>query len=276
MKFVDRKLERAVEAINALDANLKTAIEKEENRAVLNARLNPESGCHEIYLAQIPDLTIVLLDLSVSAGIVVHLLRSALDNLVYDLARKHTQHQIKKPKSVRFPIVALEENYTRSVTDFLSEISTDDQEIIREYQPFLGINGRPDNYSGPYIHQLTLLDILSIHDKHRDFVQITIDPNHFELSGAASPILDAWMNRTMTDPVRYTQGWKTPKMSVGAIVMEPVQSVSQIVDATFVGYALPSFHFAEGRPVIATLKRLCQFVQVIVAEFTDRPDLQHL
>src|SRR6267154_561736 len=155
------KLERAQREVDQLDAFIVAEVRRPENQATLNARYNRESKCHEIYISKIPDLEYFKANVSIAVSVVIHLLRSSLDNFVFYLAQRHTGNSIQKPREISFPISDTAESYEQRSRRCLAELSERDRQIIHSYQPFHGISGRPDSYSGPYVHQLSLLRDIS-------------------------------------------------------------------------------------------------------------------
>lgn len=186
------KLKRAESEIARLDSYVNEQVSRNENRATLRVRRNKDSKGYEIYISEIPDLEDFKLNVSITVGVVVHLLRSTLDNLVFNLAYRNTGGSISKPKSIQFPISEDEKSWRRGYVRCLKEIYDNDINIIYSNQPLHGIAGRPDVYSGPYIHQLSLLRDISNADKHQQVVGISVDPNHFEFVRDAVPLLNAW------------------------------------------------------------------------------------
>lgn len=261
------KLNRAKHEIDQLDAIIAEEVRRPENRATLRARYNRESKCHEIYISETPDLANFKTNVSIPVGVIVHLLRSSLENLVFYLAQRHTENNIQNPRNISFPISDAADSYDQSSRRCLAELSKRDRETIYAYQPFHGIAGRPDSYSGPYIHQLSLLRDISNSDKHRELVEVSVDPNHFEFTREASEILEAWSAWVQDNPQEYFQSYEPPLMRIGEIVQQPVETKESLGDDFFAGYALAHVAMAERRPVVPTLSRIVEYVKLLLGEF---------
>ena len=270
MSIARRKPERATSEIEELAALIEEKTNLEENKARLEARFDPISGNHQIYISEVPNLDSLKTDISITVGIIAHLLRSCLDNLVYELALVNSQNNISHPRRIQFPIVDCENDYQELENRCLSEISSEHRRIIASFQPFHGIAGRPDSYSGSYIHQLTLLREISNSDKHREVVAVLVDPNTFQFTKEATPIFDAfteWRIQHLEEP----RNFEPPEMRIGEIIVEAVKIDEYDLDQpAFAGYGVAKICLKERRPAIPALKRIEKYVRLIVDELQGR------
>ena len=185
MAIAIKKIDRVSEEIELLDQHIREENLLDENKAKLEARYNADSGKHEIYLSNVPNLDELRAQVSITVGAIVHWLRSALDNMVYERALVNTNDNIQNPGQLQFPIIDSQSDFDPVGVRQISALSSQDQAIIESFQSYHGVAGRSDRFSGPYIHQLSLLRKISNTDKHREVVNISVDPNSFETTAIA-------------------------------------------------------------------------------------------
>jgi hypothetical protein len=262
MTIATKKLDRAKAEIELLDEFIKEQTSNAKNKAVLIVRYDHESEKHQIVIAKVPDLSDLRDHISITVGIIPHLLRSSLDNMTFDRAEKNRIGRLLHPKMLQFPICDDSNDYNKKAKRQVGELSHRDQEIIESFQPYHGLAGRPDHYSGPYIHQLSLLRDLSNSDKHRSVVNILVDPNQFEMSPIVDPIMDAHDRWVRDNPKEYINSFRPAEMKVGEVVFEAKVETERI-EVQAVGYATSQIALDERRPAIPTLNRIHTFVGLI-------------
>ena len=160
------KIERAREHREVLEAYIATTFAVEGNRPRQGLKFDAESGHHILYVNAMPELGSFLERVAIMVGDVIHNLRCALDHLVFQLAILNTEGHVQRPWVVQFVIEDSPEDFAK-VKWRLAEVSDDNRNMIEHFQPYRGRSGRPDRWSGPYVHQLALLKHLSNTDKHR-------------------------------------------------------------------------------------------------------------
>jgi len=269
MAIAIKKIDRASEEIELLDQHIREENLLNENKAKLEARYNADSGKHEIYLSNVPNLDELRAQVSITVSTIVHWLRSALDNMVYERALVNTHDNIQNASQLQFPIVDSQSEFGNVAARQISELSSQDQAIIESFQPYHGVAGRSDSFSGPYIHQLSLLRNISNTDKHREAVNISVDPNSFETTAIASPIMDSRSKWTIENPKEYFGTFRPAEMRVGAVAFEAVVDGKPLKSPAFAGYAVAHFSLDEGRSLIPTLRRIDSYVRNVVEEIYD-------
>jgi hypothetical protein len=236
MTIAAKKLDRAKAEIELLDEFITKQTSNVKNKAVLSARYDHESAKHQIFISQVPDLSDLRDHISITVGMILHLLRSSLDNMVFERAQANKTGYLRHPETLQFPICDSSNDYNKKVKRQVEELSQRDQRIIESFQPYHGLAGRPDHYSGPYIHQLSLLRDLSNSDKHRSVVNILVDPNTFEMSPIVDPIMDAHHRWMRDNPKEYLNSFRPAEMKVGEVVFE-AKIETERIQSQAVGYA---------------------------------------
>lgn len=262
MTIATKKLDRAKAEIELLDEFITKQTSNVKNKAVLSARYDHESAKHQIFISQVPDLSDLRDHISITVGMIVHLLRSSLDNMVFERAQVNKTGYLRHPETLQFPICDSSNDYNKKVKRQVGELSQGDRRIIESFQPYHGLAGRPDSYSGPYIHQLSLLRQLSNSDKHRSLVNILVDPNQFETSRMVTPIINEWCRWTRDNHKEYINSFRPAEMKVGEVVFEAKIKMERI-ESDAVGYATSEIALDERRPAIPTLKRIHSFIDLI-------------
>jgi hypothetical protein len=259
------KLGRAQSHRESLDDSIRQHFSDPANIPTLTAELDIAENCHVFRVASIPSTIIALQETTaIVIGDAVHNLRSVLDHLVFQLALLSTNGQIKNPRSLQFPIAETPMIYSEQERSHLSELRQEHKAIIETYQPYHGIS-RPS--SPPYIYELALLKQLSNTDKHRLLnTVLTI------VQGATyrfPPGID--LAPLGPEPIPYPFRSRAESLEVGAEVSRDVL-IGNVIPATFpdAGYIVPLIAFEENRPVIATVRGLERFVEIILKDFEKR------
>lgn len=147
--------------------------------------------------------------------------------------------------------------------------------VIESYQPYHGRAGRPDSWSGPYIHQLELLNELSNQDKHRLLHTVLMVPSgisyHLPIGvRGVEPQTKSVADFQNDSPFRNAAN----ELRQGAEVMRLKLVASSGEDVpTFLptgGFATPTIALEEKRPIVATLERLEKYVEGILTDFKTR------
>lgn len=177
------KVNRAKHLRDALEGYIKETFSAKASLSTLGAKFDKESGEHIVYINRVPDLGHFLDNVALFIGDVVHNLRCALDHLAFQLALYHRDGSLtlQQEKAVQFPICDSGEEFRRQCDRYLKDIAPEHRTIIKGLQPYHGLAGRPDSWSGTYIHQLALLRDLSNADKHRMLIPILAVPWSSEL-----------------------------------------------------------------------------------------------
>ncbi|MYX98848.1 hypothetical protein GT045_29605 [Streptomyces sp. SID486] len=249
--------------------------ESPSSRAPLRAELDLGSGYHIVRIESIPDYEPILEEVSLGVGDVVNNLRCSLDHLAWQYACAHAQGIPAKPKDVYFVLcnaVTGQQHKTPGI------FATAAWGRMHEYQPCRGINGRPDGWTGPYIHQLDLLTELSNSDKHRMLVHVELQPNQFETIPTRIG-LPPWVRRNESgdfdflpdrvgdpDPgaERLDFSHSSHRMESGEEVVRILAPLwGQQAEIENIGSAVPYFALPEGRPVVPTLQRISEFVEML-------------
>jgi hypothetical protein len=103
MTIATKKLDTAKAEIELLDEFIKEQTSNVKNKAVLSARYDHESEKHQIFISQVPDLSDLRDHISITVGMIVHLLRSSLDNMVFDRAQKNKTDTYYIQRRYSFP-----------------------------------------------------------------------------------------------------------------------------------------------------------------------------
>jgi hypothetical protein len=209
---------------------------------------------------------------SAMAGDVISNLRSTLDHLTWQLACRHTDGKPRWPRRVQFPI---EDNPTKfpqrcsdcSGAGWLYEVSPTDQAKIELFQPYRGVDGQPDTWSGPYIHPLALLRNLSDTHKHRNLTTILLIPNSASfMVGIDSHSIAEFMVGQTKAGIPLDNALDINAQVMGARVIGEVEPHVEMA-----GYATPSVALDEKRPIIPTLDRIAAYVVRILRKFDPVP-----
>lgn len=270
------KLRRAVSQCGELESYIEQFRADPRNHAILRAEFDAHSGWHIVRIGRLPEYDVALEEVSLSVGDIVNNLRSCLDHLAWQYACAYSGGIPRRPKSVFFPSCNAADGQHKSPGFLDSTVWS----RIHEYQPCRGVNGRPDGWSGPYVHQLDLLIALSNDDKHQRLVHIAVTPNQLRTIATRGD-LPPWLVRTesgvevlsdrINAPDSGSDKWDHSNSSnvaeVGAEVVRvraPLWGTVAAIDA--VGTAIPYFCLEEGRPVVETIWRLAKYVREVLVD----------
>ncbi|MBL1107849.1 hypothetical protein JK361_25205 [Streptomyces sp. 5-8] len=245
------------------------------SRASLRAELAQEGDYHIVRIDSVPNYERILDEVSLGVGDIVNNLRCSLDHLAWQYACAHAQGIPSKPKNVYFiPCHAAAGQQHKKPGTFAAAA----WDRMHEYQPCRGINGRPDGWTGPYIHQLDLLTELSNSDKHQMLVHVELQATQFETIPTRHG-LPPWIRRNESGELDFLPdrvgdpdpGAERLNFSHSSHRMEAGEEVVRIhaplwghqPEIENAGSAVPHFSLPEGRPVMPTLQRISKFVAVL-------------
>ena len=148
------RLGRALQHLQSLETEVGSWIEKRPYRVW--TQFDPKSGKNLIWaevLEQPPA------EFGLIIGDCLHNLRSALDNLVYELALAHNRGRVRSniASDSGFPLFRDMQDFTEKGWNMIRGIDPDAQAIVEGLQP----------YYGGYSVRLVALNKLSNRDKHR-------------------------------------------------------------------------------------------------------------
>jgi hypothetical protein len=277
------KLQRARHHRDELKRKIQTALDDRANWAILSAELDTSTGYHIFRIAYTPAYDELIEEFSVYVGDVAHGLRSSLDHLAWQLANSHGPMTESQKRRIQFPVHhdagGFQNNGTASCFD------PRDWTQMEGYQPFNGVNGRPDRWSGPYIHQLQQLQELSNTDKHRELCAVTLTSSQFrtiQIEGGHPPWLVEENGEWVLDETKFGEpdpyaappnfDHRSNDVEIGAEVarFKLTSDFAQQHTIEMAGVVVPSVTLADLRPIIPTLDRIATFVELVHDEFTVR------
>ena len=277
------KLRWAREHRSDLEKHIDATFTNPENWAIMSADRDPDSGEHIFHINDVPDYSVFLEEISLCVGDVVHGLRGALDHLAWQVANSHGAMSATDARKIQFPIYADPTTFWNNVGAVFYDPG--DWAQFGAYQPFNGQNGRPDSYSGAYIHQLAHLQELSNADKHRQLSIVLPTSSRFTtvpVEGGHPPWLVRKDGERTIDVTKVNEpnphaappNFKHTSylVEVGAEVVR-FKMTSEFAEHSNIGVAgavMPSVALAERRPIVSTLDRIAAFVQLIIDEFEER------
>lgn len=252
--------------------------------ATLGARFDRSTDRHAVYLASVPDMDDVLIRLSLGVGDVVHNLRSALDHAAWQLACLHAGGGVPPdPTKVKFRLCFPTDSCRKRAPAFLSD---GDWALVHEWQACKGTNGRPDGWSGEYVHQLDLLARLNNDDKHKVLTALTLQASQFEHFGTRMTPHPGWietpagaeflLERALDpdpedDQIEFSMDFK---YGVGTSLLTLYAPAWPKSDMDFVGTAKPTLALADGgRHAVSTLERLHLYVGQVLDVIADSHDV---
>ena len=267
------KVEHGRRHMTELDNAVRAFFDDPGNCPAMVSTFDEESGFHIFRVGSIPtQLHELQIEAALRVGDVVHDLRSALDHLVWQLSLKGAGgSEPQDALSIQFPIASSAKDFESARRRTLRNVSTDHQDLIESYQPYHEGAGRPDSYSGPYIHQLTLLRQLSNVDKHRLLTTIlslssgamfSIPPDLLE------PAEVTYMGFTLTTDLVPVETDNDFRLEEGAAFAKARLRGERLPDGTHVGRSMPSLGLEENRPIAPTLGRIADYVELILRGFT--------
>jgi hypothetical protein len=266
------KLDHGRRHVTDLDVAVRSFFEAPDNCPPLVSSFDEESRLHVFRVGPIrPQLADIQVDAALRVGDAVHDLRSALDHLVWQLSLTGTDGaEPSRRRRVQFPIRSSSEGYEHARSTALSDVSREAQDVIESYQPYHGAAGRPDNYSGPYVHQLTLLRQLSNADKHRlltTVLSLSSGAQFFIASDLLEPVELTYFGFTLTTTLAPVQTDNEYRLEEGAAFARAKLRGPRLPDGTPVGRSMPSLSLEENRPIGPTLSRIADYVELIVRSF---------
>lgn len=164
--------------IKELDILVERFFEDRSHQPMMRADLDQSSGYHVLRIQSIPDFGSFPIEIGVAVGEIIHDLRSALDHAAWQLACEFSHGLPTEPKSVYLPVCDPRPGGAHKNPSFLDPY---DWAVLHEFQPCKGVNGRPDGWSGDYVHQLTMLHDMWNKDKHVALTVVLITSNQFSL-----------------------------------------------------------------------------------------------
>ncbi|MEV4705411.1 hypothetical protein [Actinoplanes sp. NPDC049316] len=250
--------------------------------ALLSADLEPDTGEHIFRITAVPDYSTVIEAISLHVGDIVHGLRGALDHLAWQLACAHGPMTEQQERAIQFPIHDDPAKFRGNRTAGCYEPA--DWARVETYQPFLGLNGRSDSYSGAYVHQLAHLQELSNTDKHRQLSLVLLTSSRFStipVEGGHPPWLVKRAGQWTMDVEKINEPnpYAAPPnfdhtsylVEIGAEVVRyrMTSEHAQRVSIEEAGAVMPSVALVERRPLMATLDRIADYVELVLGEFED-------
>ncbi len=264
------KLRWAERHLAALKSNIDQATVHADpaNLAVLSAQFDPESGYHVFRISQMPDMSELIFGFTHSITDVANPLRAGLDKLAWNCARLFAGGTPPDPTGVKFPIATTRDEWIKAGRA-RKQLDPLHCGFIESFQPYHGVAGRADNWTGPYVHPLALLQDLTNDDKHRDTHPVFLIPNRFHLCDLpiAKSVLQFGDQSVPIPDQEFTGIGEV--MELGAEVMRArlLNAELEIDDA---GRAAPHVALPEGRGAVHTMQRLHRFVHLILSEFARR------
>jgi hypothetical protein len=268
------KVEHGRRHITELDDVVRAFFDDLGNCPAMVSTYDEDSGFHIFRVGSIPaQLQDLQIEAALRVGDVVHDLRSALDHLVWQLSLAGAGgSEPQDPLSVQFPITRSAKDFESARVRALRNVATDHQDVIESYQPYHEGAGRPDSYSGPYVHQLTILRQLSNDDKHRLLTTILSLSSgaQFSISPALlEPAEVTYMGFTLTTDLVPVETDNDFRLEEGAAFAKAKLRGERLPDETQVGRSMPSLSLEENRPIGPTLRRIADYVELIIGGFAE-------
>ncbi len=258
------KVERAKEHRDALENYERETFAVEANRPRLGIKFEPDTGDSVLFINYMPDLEGFLDRCSLILGDTVHNLRSALDRLAYRLALLHTGGNIRKPKSIQFPICDSIEAFYSAKDRWLSEIAPDHVAIMERFQGYHRVDG--SHAIGSNIHPLSKLRELVNVDKHRLPIKLVIPANNIANPTSASTV--AIFTMGVVEGVLSVGSYKPPVAELGAEVMRskfPAQVSKAEMDMA--GHVSPNVALEGEDSAVGTVDKIAAMVVKVIREF---------
>lgn len=250
---VRAKFERALEHHAALEREITPAFEGECHQIKSSAEYHPHI---DYYVFQVIELPVEWrMRVAVMLGDLVHSLRSALEQLAWQLVLNHSGHpKTRKQKTrIEFPIKLNRRNLDSTYT--FSKVSSSDQAILDLAQPYNGSGN-------PKLHSLAILQQLSNRDKHRLLNPILLQSNTFQV----------WredMTQIFFDvfSFEFLAGDKNLKVGTEIVVCKLVRNPDDEMKMT--GYSAPKLCLPQRRDVslIEGLDIMIRAVESTINEF---------
>jgi len=244
MASANAKLRNAGDHLARVEDLIETTLNAPQNQATLGSRFDAARGRHSVFVAAAPDLDEFSENLGLGVGDVVNNLRGALDHAAWQLALRLFNGVPPNPREVYFPICK-----TGTVCRNPIYLAPGDWTALHEWQPCRGGNGRPDSYSGHYIHQLELLADLNNADKHQTLTEVVLAPHQMTIM----PPISFGLGDVERPDFIHRWGLGTEVLRVRAPSW-PREGQANI------GSARPTVLLAGRRTPVPTLRRLHQYV----------------
>ncbi|MFC6704863.1 hypothetical protein [Flexivirga alba] len=222
---------------------IETTLGAPDNQATLASRFDAARGRHSVFVAAAPDLSEFSQAVELGVGDVVNNLRGALDHVARQLALRYRRAP-PRPRDVQFPICRRGD--TCRSPAFLDPA---DWTLLHEWQPCKGANGRPDNFSGNYVHQRELLAELKNADKHQDLTEIVLTSHQMSIT---PPISFGFGDLERPDFI--------DRCGLGTEVLRVRAPTWPREGQASVGSARPTELLGSHRAAVPTLRRLEQYV----------------
>jgi len=194
---------------------------------------------------------------SLNIGIIINLLRSALDNLAFALSRLKTDPPIK-PKQIYFPICDTLKKFNEA-KKYMSQMDKSASQLIEALQPFQR-DGSPENGTIDS-DLLLLLQKLNNYDKHQIpcTAEITLDNFNCNFSTNVENIDITEKGNTIINNV---------PLKNGAIILELHSKSPLEVHGNF-NYKYTISVIVDNKPyeAIDILERLGYYTELVIAQF---------
>jgi hypothetical protein len=256
------KWERAEEHRLVLADEIVETFDRDENK--VRTMLEPGDQPGEYVFRVTAVQTAPLMRWAIMTGDVVHNYRGSLDHLAWRLALLHNHgSEPTHPNWIVFPIHDQRRKFVAS--RIRKKFDGFHWSIFDEFQPYQGRRGRPDSWSGDYIPQLALLQLLSNRDKHQHLTPILLPPTGFYFPGGVFPAPTApgvfpW------DPFGVTPS--TEPLELGAVALRiRLRDPKSRARVGAESYVVPSVSLPLYGPLIPALERIGIFVRGVLAEF---------
>lgn len=255
------KLRWAERHLAALDSNITAATVDPEQNASLDAHFDPKTGYHVFHLAAVPDLSGLSENLPHAIADVVGPLRSALDKIAWKSARQFANGIPKDVPGVKFPICDSTTKWAEAGRA-RNQLVPAHCGLIESFQPYHGVQGWADNWTGSYIHPLALLQDLTNDDKHRDTQPVFLVAAKFHFRFRS----DVLVKGPNDLPEWEFHGVGKP-MDLGAEVLRVRFLPSADPEIKDAGRVAPVIALPERRDVIGSLQRIHRYVHLVLSEF---------
>jgi hypothetical protein len=213
-------------------------------------------------VCQMEGMIVPLREWTVELGVVVHYLRSALDNLIYACAQT-VSNPPKRPRALLFPIIENPLTYTKAVQEIAPQLPARIAELLERIQPYQ--RSKPNVEGTPEQDPLVLLSWISNQDKHRMPVPFFVPPSEINFTHTCEFASEAEASANLPPDVVAHAG----PLSNGAILLEyrtkhPVTRVSGQINIA----AHIAFETNVGTQEISTiLGLLTWYTRLVVDEF---------
>ncbi|WP_139178468.1 hypothetical protein [Janthinobacterium sp. OK676] len=259
IRSVELKLNRACEQVQLLSHSISDWAAN--NPVTADCKLS--DGRLGFQLIQ-KDFTIApsLDEWSLQFGECVHNLRSALDNLVFALARVKCDPP-EKPISIAFPIYQDREKFEKDGRKKINQLPMAAAELIEKLQPFQRDGSH--KFGTPERDALVLLQSLSNDDKHKVPSVVVLAPTEMGHDFDVSFYSDEDASANVQPDVTV---WVGPLLP-GTVLMElRTNSPLKSVNGAFEGHAIVAIETPSGPvAVVQTLQALHQYTNLVASQF---------